>query len=149
LPRFFRRFAEGVFDLDDLELRAQQLARFVVQASELYSFDPANVIGFGYSNGANILHTMLTLHPESLSSAVLLRAMQTLNPPDAPNLTGKLVVLSEGLFDEIVPTENAEALAAQLGSYGANVKLLWRNGGHEISRAEILESAELLTPPVV
>ena len=32
MPRFFRRFAEGVFDEDDVRRRAQELADFVEQA---------------------------------------------------------------------------------------------------------------------
>src|SRR5512138_3526489 len=54
MPRFFRRLAEGVFDLDDLRRRTHDLAAFVAAASETYQFDPRQVIAAGYSNGANI-----------------------------------------------------------------------------------------------
>ena len=53
MPRFFRRLAEGVFDLDDLLFRAGELADFVATAAATYHFDPTNVIAVGYSNGAN------------------------------------------------------------------------------------------------
>ncbi len=33
MPRFFRRLAEGVFDIDDLKFRTQELAKFVYDAS--------------------------------------------------------------------------------------------------------------------
>ncbi|HMS56933.1 MAG TPA: hypothetical protein PKA27_16195, partial [Fimbriimonadaceae bacterium] len=111
LPRFFRRLAEGVFDQEDLVLRAGQLATFVADSAKTYGFDPTKVIGFGYSNGANILHTSLMLHPEIASTLVLLRAMPTL--PDrggqaesdskpVPRLNGKRVLLSQGDADPIV-----------------------------------------------
>src|ERR1700736_1078194 len=35
-PRFFRRLAEGVFDLDDLRRRTDELAAFVEAASSAY-----------------------------------------------------------------------------------------------------------------
>src|SRR5690349_17462774 len=54
MPRFFRRLAEGVFDLGDLRRRTADLAEFVAAAAEEYSFDPKHVIAVGYSNGANI-----------------------------------------------------------------------------------------------
>src|SRR6266853_1584533 len=54
MPRFFRRLAEGVFDLDDLRQRTHDLAAFVAAASAAYRFDPQRVIAVGYSNGANI-----------------------------------------------------------------------------------------------
>src|SRR5215470_10229698 len=44
MPRFFRRLAEGVFDLDDLKRRTGDLATFVAAASEAYHFDPRRVI---------------------------------------------------------------------------------------------------------
>ena len=34
-PRFFRRLSEGVFDLDDLKFRTNELANFVNDASEV------------------------------------------------------------------------------------------------------------------
>ena len=53
-PRWFRRLAEGVFDVDDLIERANELADFVVAASDAYGFDPAGVVAIGFSNGANV-----------------------------------------------------------------------------------------------
>ena len=34
-PRFFRRLAEGAFDLEDLKFRTNELADFVIDASKL------------------------------------------------------------------------------------------------------------------
>src|SRR5437667_379576 len=50
MPRFFRRLAEGVFDLDDLRQRTHDLAAFVAAASAAYHFEPQRVIAVGYSN---------------------------------------------------------------------------------------------------
>src|ERR1044071_3733887 len=63
-PRFFRRLAEGVFDLEDLKYRANELADFVSDASKTYDFDLQHVIAVGYSNGANIAGSMLLIRPE-------------------------------------------------------------------------------------
>jgi predicted esterase len=54
MPRLFRRLAEGVFDLNDLKFRTNELADFVIDASKTYGFDLQHVIAVGYSNGANI-----------------------------------------------------------------------------------------------
>jgi predicted esterase len=69
-PRFFRRLAEGVFDLEDLKFHTNELADFVNDASKTYEFDLQHVIAVGYSNGANIAASMLLLRPEILSSAI-------------------------------------------------------------------------------
>src|SRR5204862_6531370 len=54
MPRFFRRLAEGVFDLEDLKYRTNELADFVAAAGKHYGFTSDNVVAVGYSNGANI-----------------------------------------------------------------------------------------------
>src|SRR5207253_3731411 len=54
MPRFFRRLAEGVFDLEDLRNRTNELADFVASAAEHYRFASDKLVAVGYSNGANI-----------------------------------------------------------------------------------------------
>src|SRR5450432_1356199 len=74
-PRFFRRLAEGVFDLEDLKQRTDELADFVVAAAAQYQFSAEKVVAVGYSNGANIAASILLRRPGTLPSAVLLRAL--------------------------------------------------------------------------
>src|ERR687890_2048219 len=47
IPRFFRRLAEGVFDIEDLKFRTHELAGFVANASRIYGFDAHKVIAVG------------------------------------------------------------------------------------------------------
>ena len=51
MPRFFRRLAEGVFDLEDLRFRTHQLARFVRAAASRYGFTLDSLYAIGFSNG--------------------------------------------------------------------------------------------------
>src|SRR5579875_2247309 len=99
MPRYFRRLAEGVFDLSDLTRRTHELADFVETASVAYDFDPARVIAVGFSNGANIAGSMLLLRPSVLSAAVLLHAQVPLVPPSLPNLLGKPIFIGAGPAD--------------------------------------------------
>jgi phospholipase/carboxylesterase len=69
-PRFFRGLAEGVFDINDLTFRTNELADFVIDASKTYHFDLQHVIAVGYSNSANIAAGIVLLRPEILSSAI-------------------------------------------------------------------------------
>jgi phospholipase/carboxylesterase len=109
-PRFFRRLAEGVFDIEDLKFRTNELADFVNDASEVYGFDLQHVIAVGYSNGANIGASMLLLRPETLSSAILFRATIPLVPKVLPDLSNKLIFMSSGLYDSIVSRQDADNL---------------------------------------
>jgi phospholipase/carboxylesterase len=143
-PRFFRRLAEGVFDLEDLKFRTNELADFVIDASKTYGFDLQNVIAVGYSNGANIAASMLLLRPETLSSAILFRAMVPLVPEKLPDLTKKYIFMSSGLHDPIVSRQEAEKLYGLFKSAGANASVSWQNSGHELTMDEIRKAKEWL-----
>src|SRR5436309_7494947 len=71
MPRFFRRLAEGVFDLDDLRRRTSELADFVDAARRTYDLGPTPPIAVGFSNGANIAASTLLLRPGTLDGARL------------------------------------------------------------------------------
>src|SRR5215208_6536013 len=86
MPRFFRRHAEGVFDVDDLKLRAGQLAGFIREARAAYQLGEMAPIALGFSNGANMAAALLLLSPGSLSGGILLRPMVPLVPEPLPRL---------------------------------------------------------------
>jgi predicted esterase len=136
-PRFFRRLAEGVFDLEDLKLRAHELADFVETASARYGFNPRRVIAAGYSNGANIAAAVLLLRPRTLAGAVLFRPMVLIMPDELPGLVGMPVFISAGRQDPIVRPEETKRLAKLLGDAGADVTLNWSANGHWLGPEEI------------
>ncbi|WP_292443561.1 alpha/beta hydrolase [Mesorhizobium sp.] len=71
--RFFRRTAEGVYDMDDLAQRTDRMATFVAAHSAAHSASP--VYGFGYSNGANILASLMMTHPDLFDRIGLLHPL--------------------------------------------------------------------------
>ena len=144
MPRFFRRFAEGVFDLDDVAKRTHALADFVAAAATQYGFDPAKLTALGYSNGANIAASLFLLRPESLAGAVLLRPMVVLEPRALPDLRGKRLLLLSGRHDPIVSVDHPERLAAQFRTAGADVTLQWLDTGHQLTEADLAHAARFL-----
>lgn len=137
MPRFFRRLAEGVFDMDDLKARAQGLAAFVEGAAREYVFPTSGVTAVGFSNGANIAAAMLLLRPGLVRQAILLRAMVPLEPSPLPALAGTRVFLAGGAHDPIIPPDNTERLAELLRAAGAEVTLHWSPVGHQLTRADV------------
>lgn len=137
MARFFRRIAEGVFDLDDLRRRSAELAEFIAAAAERYHFDSGRVIAIGYSNGANIAASLLLLHPGALSGAVLFHAMVPLVPEELPKLEGVPAFLGAGRRDRIIPPQQTEELAKLFERAGAEVTLHWEEGGHILTRGEV------------
>ncbi|HKI09318.1 MAG TPA: alpha/beta hydrolase [Nitrososphaeraceae archaeon] len=138
MPRFFRRLAEGIFDIEDLKFRTHELAQFVEKASKVYEFDLRYVISVGYSNGANIASSLLLLRPEIISSVVLFRAMVPFIPEKVPDLKTKHIFMAAGKHDPIVPKEQTETLYRLYKKAGANVVLHWEeNSGHELGYDEV------------
>ena len=137
MPRYFRRFAEGVFDMEDLKYRTDELADFVKSTASHYGFDPKTVVCVGYSNGANIGVSLLLIHPSVLRGAILFRPMVPLVPERTPNLSTRQLYISAGLTDPIVPRNETERLARMLRQYGATVTLNYVHSGHAITGQEL------------
>jgi len=137
MPRFFRRLAEGVFDLDDLRRRTHELAEFVPAALAAYGMAGARPIAVGFSNGANIAAAMLLLRPEVLAGALLIRPMVPLVPETLPDLRGVQVQIQAGATDPLVPPPQSEALGKLLADAGASVEVRWIPGGHALTREDL------------
>ena len=145
MPRFFRRLAEGVFDIADLKQRTQELADFITESAATYRFSTSKQIAVGFSNGANIAGALLLLRPEVLGGAILFRAMVPLTPDTLPQIPGTPVLISNGRVDPLVSAEETEHLAALLRSAGAQVTVAWQAAGHELTESDITTAREWLT----
>jgi phospholipase/carboxylesterase len=145
MPRFFRRFAEGVFDEEDVIRRAHELADFITAAAAKYDFETRQLTAVGYSNGANIAAAMMLLRPGVLPEAVLFRAMVTLSNPPPADLNGTRVLISAGSSDPIIPQENAERLAAALRARGAAVQLEVQEAGHGLNTVDLALAKQFLS----
>lgn len=134
MPRFFRRLAEGVFDIEDVKRRAHDLAGFVGISASQYGFDPSRVYALGYSNGANIASAVMLARPGVLQGGVLLRAMVPFEPDGAPDPAppATRVLISNGERDPIVSPAETDRLARLLRRWGAEVEVHWQPTGHQL-----------------
>ena len=146
MPRFFRRLAEGVFDLEDLRLRTWELSEFVTAAANAYGFDAGHVMAVGYSNGANIAASVMLTCPDILAGAVLLRAMTPFDPVPLPNLKDVKIFMASGRTDSMVPVASVERLSSIFAKSGAQVTLRWSGGGHGLTAEEIAAAGQWLAP---
>ncbi|QIG46765.1 alpha/beta hydrolase [Nordella sp. HKS 07] len=140
MPRFFRRFAEGRFDEEDVRNRAGELGDFVAYARDRYGIGVPIAVGF--SNGANIAAAVLLTAPRALAGAILLRAMVPLSDPPKADLGGKPVLLLSGRHDPIVPADNAERLSTMLSEAGGRIEHLILPTGHQLSQTDIALARE-------
>lgn len=137
MPRFFRRHAEGVFDLEDLERRTQELADWLAVTRTAYDVEDRPVVAVGFSNGANIAAATLLRRPEGLAGAVLFRATLPMEPGAAPDVRGRRIFMAEARDDPYVRVPDAERLIALLEEGGAEVSVRWTDGGHGLNPADV------------
>lgn len=133
--RFFRRTAEGVYDMPDLARRTATMADFI--ATERTATDAPRTIGLGYSNGANILASVALLRPDLVEDVILLHPLIPFAPAPQPGLSGRRILVTAGRHDTICPATMTQALADWLSAQGAQVVLHWHDGGHEVAQSEL------------
>jgi predicted esterase len=143
MPRFFRRLAEGVFDLPDLIARTHELADFVDEFKASHQL--GRVVAVGFSNGANIAASMLLIRPATLTGAALFRAMVPLVPDQLLDLGNKRVLLTSGTHDPLIGREEALNLRQLFERCGATVLHHWIEAGHQLSRQDVVIAQQWLT----
>lgn len=138
MPRFFKRLSFGVFDLEDLALRTQELLDYLPVAAAHYGFDRQQLDSLGYSNGANLIGSALLRAPGCFRKSVLLRPMIPFQPEKpATEAPGEVLLLS-GSNDPTVPAGMPEAYAQLLSAYyPGQVRLELLPGGHGLSQADL------------
>lgn len=142
--RFFRRAAEGVYDMDDLDRAASKLAGFV--RAHVAARAPSAVYGLGYSNGANVLAATIFAEPDLFDRAVLMHPLIPFQPKVSGNLAGRAILVTAGRHDPICPPTLTSRLESYLRALGADVEMVWHPGGHEV-RTEEIEAARAFLDP--
>jgi phospholipase/carboxylesterase len=132
--RYFRRTGEGVYDMDDLKLRVTQMLGFV-QARKAEG-QPQHVVGLGYSNGANILAAVQFAAPDLFDATVLMHPLIPFSPPKV-DFGGKRVLITAGQRDPIAPAAMTQGLHDYFAGHGAETRLVWHPGGHELRQEEL------------
>lgn len=133
--RYFRRTGEGVYDMDDLAQRTAAMAEFV--RAEIAQRQPSRVLGLGYSNGANILASVQFADPTLFDATVLTHPLIPFAPPKA-DFSGRQVLVTAGRRDPIAPAAATQALADYFSASGADTRLVWHEGGHELRNEELV-----------
>jgi phospholipase/carboxylesterase len=127
--RWFRRLAEGVFDVDDVETRADELAAAITEPVTL---------AVGFSNGANMALATALRHPGVVPAVIAFSGMYPFGDRDlTTDLSGLRVLLVGGAADPMAPRASVDRLEAALRGAGADVTRAERAGGHGITEDDL------------
>ena len=134
-PRWFRRYSSTTFDQKDARAEADAFAAFLEGARDGYRIDLSKVVFIGYSNGANLLVALMTLHPGLIRNVVLMRSMLVLDDMPTPDLADTNILLLTGKDDGY--GQFAPRLKDELAKTGANLTALDLDMGHEIGAPDV------------
>ena len=140
--RFFRRKAEGVYDMDDLALRTEAMIGFIRAQKGRHPGAPTYALG--YSNGANILASALFQAPDLFDRVVLMHPLIPWTPAARPGLAGRDILVTAGERDPICPMPGMRALIGYFETQGARVQTFVHPGGHDVPGAEVAAIARFL-----
>lgn len=141
--RFFRRTGEGVYDTDDLTRATAKMVGFV--QAQIAAAKPSAVFGLGYSNGANILASVVFSQPRLFDATALMHPLIPFEPQIAGSLAGRRILITAGRRDPICPPHITGRLDSYLRAADADVTLEWHEGGHEVRPNEIEAARRLFS----
>ena len=133
--RWFDRITPTSFEQSSIRAETAAFALFATEAARRHGLDFARATFLGYSNGANLVSTLMLLHPGLVRQAALLRAMPVLDGVPATDLTGKRVLIIAGAADQTYGPF-APALVTLLSQRGAQVDAHIVASGHEFGDAD-------------
>ena len=138
--RFFKRTGEGVYDMNDFARATAKMTAFI--SDQVERLVPSSVASLGYSNGANILASVLFESPGTIERAVLMHPLIPFAPAAQPALSGKRILITAGRRDPISPAALTERLAGYFVAQGAVTDTQWHDGGHEIRQNELVAAQQ-------
>lgn len=137
MPRFFKRLAMGVFDMESLSEETENLYNFIHESAINYGFELSHATVIGYSNGANIAASILLTYDAVFGKAILFRPMVPRRDQDITNLNQVRIVMYAGKHDQTVPEYDPDTLKGFFEARHAMVDLVWLNEGHQLTRDEL------------
>lgn len=129
--RWFERITPTRFDQKSILAETAGFAGFAVEAAKRYRLDLTRVTFLGYSNGANLVSSLMLLHPGLVHRAALLRPMPVLDHVPATQLGGTRALIIAGAADETYGPF-APALVTLLSRHGGEIDARIVPSGHEI-----------------
>jgi len=146
--RWFSRITPTRFEQESIRTEVRAFAGFAAEVATRHKLVLTRTTFLGYSNGANLISSLMLLHPGLVSQAALLRAMPVLDivPPTDLSTVRVLIITGEA---DLTYAPFAPALAALLGQHGAEVEARTVSSGHEFGAMDaaivkqwLAESAE-------
>jgi glyoxalase family protein len=136
MNRYFERFPDGRFNLDNIKQEAAKFKDFLAGAIKQYKLDDTKISLLGYSNGANFALSYAFLHQAEIGRIYALHPMATLGNADT-DLSNTEIIITYGEKDQYTSEEEVEKLKKIISAAKGKFTLQKFAGGHELSLTEL------------
>jgi phospholipase/carboxylesterase len=135
--RYFTRRDDSTFDPVEVRAETDDMAQFIAQTGTNHAISEYPLTAIGYSNGANLIASLIATRPNLIKRAILFRGMLPIEFSDSPNLHGTSILLLNGHDDPIMDPVRVNQLAEYFRDHGADVTQQWLPTGHQLSSDDI------------
>ncbi|MBN3490310.1 dienelactone hydrolase family protein [Acholeplasma equirhinis] len=133
--RFFRRYPNGTFDYENIDHEIKVISNFLKDTYQKYHIDELKKIGLGFSNGANMIQSIIQEENGVFDSAILLSPVYVNDKKDFIDLKNLPIYLSTSQFDSFTTVDKTLKLEAALKEAHAKLKMVWHQNGHTIPQS--------------
>ncbi|MER9584388.1 alpha/beta hydrolase [Mesorhizobium sp. M0276] len=133
--RWFSRITPTRFEQPSIRTETDAFAGFVTDVAALHNLDLSRTNFLGYSNGANLVSSLMLLHPGLVERAALLRPMPVIDDVPATDLSRVRVLIIAGAAD-LTYAPFAPALVTLLSQHSAEIDARIVPAGHEFGSAD-------------
>ena len=126
----------GMATLEDLSSSVQALISFVDDWSTSAGIDARQFDLMGFSQGAAMAYSLALLFPERVRRLAALSGFlpEHAEARLAQRLSGKLIFVTHGRQDELIPVEQARRAVALIKADNAQVTYCESDAGHKVSK---------------
>lgn len=149
MNRFFRRIKPGVFDIDNLVEETKYLHKFLQTFAKINQLDSSKMVLLGFSNGANIIASLIYHYGKFYQAHILLHPMIPIRNFKVVKQDQNLVFISAGDNDPIVPFSEVQDLVEILENHGAEVEFKVYSFGHSLSEKELIDIQKFYKKKVI
>ncbi len=145
--RWFERITPTSFEQASIRAETAAYAQFAKEVARQQGLDLKRATFLGYSNGANVVSSLMLLHPGLVRQAALLRAMPVLDTSPMTDLGGSRVLIIAGAADQTYGPF-APALVTLFSQRGAEIDARIVASGHEFGDADAAIMRQWLASPM-
>ncbi|PDQ20626.1 hypothetical protein CN311_13215 [Mesorhizobium sanjuanii] len=146
--RWFTRITPTRFEQESIRTEVDAFATFITEAAKCHGLDLSRTVFLGYSNGANLVSSVMLMHPHLIERAALLRPMPVLDDVPPAELSRARVLIIAGAAD-LTYAPFAPALVSLLSQHGAEVDARIVASGHEFGDRDAAIVRQWLGDPAI